>query len=173
MADGVFGANSYVRPYTAYGSPRIVHFEQGSTVSTALFGIGDAVVKDATTASHRVVQHSTGATPNITGLMGFAAEAADASATIGTTKKPIFVVSPEAQFIGVAKGTLAATNTLTGYNLKRDSTLGIMYIDLAVKATGTMCVVDDFVEGSQVGDTNGFVVFHVVDAGRQYFKSTT
>lgn len=174
MADGTPTAGSYVRPYIcAHGSPRIVTVEQGSTISTALFSVGDAVERGTTTNAHRVVLSATGVTADLTTIFGFAAEAAEASATIGTKKVTVWPCDGETQFVGFAKGTIGSSCLLTAYNLRRDSTLQIPYIDVAVKASGIMAVIDDVAEGSTWGDTNGYVVFHMVDAARTFLRTSS
>src|SRR3990167_5061631 len=155
MADGSFSSGSYVRPYiSAHGSPRTLTIQQGSTASTAIFKIGDPIAR--------------GATANLTSFLGFAAEAVSATGSL-TTKITYWPADNETQFLGVMKTTLASTHLGQVFNLRRDSTLEIAYIDGAVKATGVMAVVDDWAEGSTIGDTNGFVVFRISQVSRQAF----
>lgn len=170
MANGVFGPNSYVRPYmTAAGCPRTLQIQQGSTASTALFGIGDCIKRGATTNAHRAVLQDTGVTANITKCLGFAAEAAEASATIGTKNVAYWPADPQTQFIGVFKGTATSTTIGAIKAVRRDSTLGIAYLDLAIVSTATMAIVDGFAEGSTVGDTNGFCLFRIASTCNEAF----
>jgi len=172
MADGSFSSGSYVRPYIcAGGSPLTASIQQGSTASTALFGIGDCIKRGTTTNAHRAVLHDTGITANQTECLGFAAEAAEASATVGTKTVSYWPASPQTQFIGVCKGTLNSTQLGGIYAIRRDSTLGIAYIDLAIVSTATMAVVTGFVEGSTQGDTNGFCSFYVASTCNQSFPN--
>ncbi len=171
MAQGSLSSGTYVRPYiSAHGAFRTLTIEQGSTVSTALFKIGDAIARGASTNAHRAVLLATGVTANLTTFLGFAAEEAFSSATVGVTKVTYWPADDETQFLGVAKGTLASTQLGQFYNLRRDSTLNIAYLDLTDKATGVMCVIDDFAEGSTIGDSNGFVVFRAGMVSRQVFN---
>jgi len=173
MADGSFSSGSYVRPYiSAHGSPRTLTIQQGSTASTAIFKIGDPIARGATTNAHRAVLLATGVTANLTSFLGFAAEAVSATGSL-TTKITYWPADNETQFLGVMKTTLASTHLGQVFNLRRDSTLEIAYIDGAVKATGVMAVVDDWAEGSTIGDTNGFVVFRISQVSRQAFPETS
>ena len=174
MADLSFSSGSYVRPYIcAHGSPRTLTIQQGSTASTALFKIGDAIARGATTNAHRAVAWATGVTANLTGILGFAAEAAEASATIGVKTVTYWPADNETVFVGVFKSTLASTNLGQFFALRRDSTLEIAYIDCGITATSVMAVIDDFVDGSAIGDTNGLVAFRISQASRQRFPETS
>ena len=172
MADGIFGSGNIVRPYLSpFGSPRLETIPQGSTISTALFSVGDMIQRGATTNAHRAVQHSTGVTANLTGGLGFAAEAAKSSITVGGANTSVlyYPVDGVTQFIGVVKGVLASSVLDTLRAIRKDSTLNIMYIDTAIVSTATMAIVDDFVDGSAIGDTNGLCVFRVASSCCQKF----
>ena len=174
MADGSFSSGSYVRPYiNAHGSPRTEMIPQGSTASTALFDVGDCIKRGTTTNAHRAVLHDTGITANHLLCLGFACEKAEASATIGSEEanRLYWPADGETQFIGVAKGTLNSTQLGGIYAIRRDSTLGIAYIDLAIVSTATMAIVDAFADGSTQNDTNGFVVFRVASSCRQAYPT--
>jgi len=175
MADGSFSSGSYVRPYiSAHGSPRTLSVPQGSTVSTALFYLGDCIKRGTTTNAHRAVLHDTGVTANITGCLGFAAQDCyGATATIGAASANVsyWPADPETEFIGVCKGTLNSTQLGGIYAIRRDSTLGIAYIDLGIVSTATMAVVTGFAEGSTQGDTNGFCTFYVASTCNEAFPN--
>jgi len=170
MADGSFSSGSYVRPYiSAHGSPRTEEIEQGSTASTAVYKLGDLICRGATTNAHRAVLQATGVTANLTVCLGFAAEDAETSATVGVKKTLFWPADSETQFIGVAKGTLNSTQLGGIYAIRRDSTLGIAYLDLAIVSTAVMGIVDAFANGSTMDDTNGFVVFRVASSCSQKY----
>lgn len=175
MADGSFSSNSFIRPYRCHTSPAALSFPLGSTASTAVFKVGDAVARGATTNAHRIVVLATGVTANLTGFVGFAAESVTSSFAIGT-QVLVWPARRDVEYIGVAKGTFNSTQLGQGYALRRDSTLEIGYLDLADKGgatTAVIAIVTDFVNGSTQGDSNGFVSFTVLDASAQLYRASS
>jgi len=173
MADGVLSSNTFVMPYRCQEGPVLLSFPLGSTASTAVFKKGDAVARGATTNSHRVVLLATGVTADLTGFIGFAAEDAVSSEAFGTPKL-VYVADRSVEFIGAIKSTIAAADLGLGFNLRRDSTLDIWYLDGSdATGTGVVGIVTGFVNGSTFGDTNGFVSFLVANAAMQMYRSSS
>jgi hypothetical protein len=167
MADRTLSSRTTIRPYRARGSsPRIVTFDASTCANAAaLIKSGQVVQFDATSsATHRLVQASTGANPNLsTNFVGIACgnDTSDGSTTgQGEGKRPISVwaAEPNTEFLfptNVAGTTPGLVNTAMA--LKWDSTLGIHYAVANSTAGETRITVTEVPDWT-VGDTNGFVV---------------
>jgi len=167
MADNVLSSRTTIRPYrTRTGSPRIVTPDASTCANAAaLIKVGQVVQFDATSsAAHRVVQASTGTSPNLsTNIVGVAAQADTSDGSTlglgeGKRQLSIWAADPTTEFLFPTNiaGT-ASTLVNTGLALKWDSTLGIHYA-VANSTAGDQRILVTEVPSHMLGDTNGFVV---------------
>ena len=170
MAENTLSAASKARFYrSSKGGQSIRHFQESTSLSTALIKVGDVVQFDVnvSTANSRIVKSSTMANvPNVisTAFLGLAAEDSTAFNNSGPTasapgrKIPVILADKDTEFLFYTKsaGTVV-TSTLVGSRraIAYDSTLSIFYCDLGNSTAGDASVV--ITAALEEGTTNGAV----------------
>ncbi len=167
MASNLVSSNWRIFPYrSAKGSPRIMPFPQGSTVSTLVFRAGDVVQFDtrAATNSMRVVLAMPSAQDHVIELVGVAAEEAAAGDSVGT-KRSVWVADADTEFVAYTKSSLVSSHIGSSYAILRDSTLNVWYVECGERGSTSNCVeITELVD--DLGDSNGRVAFKFIPAAR-------
>jgi len=175
MADWTLTAGHYPRPYrSAFGSPRIRHFQESTAASTATIKLGHLVSNDTvvSTGGFRISRSPAGygTGTNLAGstnCLGFAAEAStsDGSTTglgvVNARMLPVWLADEYTEFKGWLKGSGPAATSLVG-TLKAiifDSTLNTYFIDSTNSTAALLMVRITDVPQDSAGDTNGPVIF--------------
>ena len=173
MADITLSSNSYIKPYRAAKGSALVRHIMGSTfAANSSIVIGDVVVSDTnsgSTAPYMMIRMiGTGTAPS-TAIYGIAAGNVTHDGSTGVTgaagpttaKTPVWIAERDSEFVSVTK-TAGTNSTSIGRlaSLKRDSTLGIWYADLANSTAGDAIVRITGVLNP--GDTNGLVTWRFI-----------
>jgi hypothetical protein len=138
-------------------------------VSTTTIHVGGLVKLDdrTSTCQHRIFQ-STGAAAIIAEdlIVGIAAERISGSTATVDTTIPVWEANPHVEFRAATKGAaLAGSNVGSAFSLGWDSTLNIVYVDLADSTATNQRVVVTELLGS-VGDSNADVAFKFLATDR-------
>lgn len=173
MGDITLSSNSVIRPYrTSKGSAAIRHVMGSTFAAGSSIVVGDVVQSDtnaSSTGAYKMIRMVASA-PS-TAIYGIAAGnvAHDGSTGAGgvgsgsVNKTPVWIADRDTEFVGFSKiaGT-ASTSIGTLAGLKRDSTLGIWFVDPAFSTAGESRI--RITDVLNPGDTNGAYVFRFVSS---------
>ena len=153
------GPGDFIRPFRL---PRVEHYKEGASQT---FKRGYPVILSATSDKGNKITVA-GADPTAD-IVGFAAD--NASGTEDTLI-PVWVADEQAEFQGRVQdtGVLDADDTGEAYGLVADATNLIWRVDRS-ETTTTIAKIVKLLDGH--GDTNGKVVFKVLNSRRSPFAS--
>lgn len=153
------GSGDYIRPYRCV---RTEHWPEGASQT---FRVGDPVILSTVSdyGNHIVIA----GTDAVADIVGFAAEAATG---VTGTKLAVWVADESGEFVGRVQDTGALDNDQIGedYGMVADGTNHIWRVDLS-DTTNVSVQMIKFLDTH--GDTNGRVVFKVLNAARSPLKS--
>ena len=168
MTDFTLSSNSIVRPFRSpWGAFPTRGMPISTGVSTTTIHLGGLVALDnRSTGQHRIFE-STGASAIIAEdlIVGIAAQKVSGSTATVDTVIPVWEANPMVEFKAVTKGAVLANADIGATaSLGWDSTLNIVYVDLADSTAGNnRVIVTQHIDA--IGDSGGYVAFKFMQEG--------